>query len=195
METYLFIYDGDYVSVVGDYHNISSISENLGDSWDDYLNGKYILLNEAQIQYLNSNIGVSPKEVFFMEPSDEISTLVKNALIKKINEYASSDKVKSFSINGESTWLNKKDRTSLSYSLSLEKEAGNEFTTLWINNTPYVLKIEEAKQMLKEVELYAVACHNNTQNNISLILSAGSKSELGDFDITQGYPEQLNFNL
>lgn len=194
-EFHIFIYNGSYVTVSGDYNYIPDIVTNLGETWEDYLNSKYVLLNEEQENYVDEHPGASPSEAFFMQEDIEASASDKRSLIEKINEYDSSEEVNTFYVNDVPVWFNKETRTSLNNSISIEKEVGKETTVLWIDNTPYTMSVDAAKQMLIDIELYAIACYNNTQNNIAEVEGLTLKSDIKSFDITKGYPEKLNFNL
>lgn len=195
MDEYIFIYNGNYLTVSGDYNNVPDIVENFGETLEDYFNGKYVMLNAEQIAFLNANPAALPVEAFNMTISAEATEFDKQLVIEAIENYDTSDSVNTFYVNGIPVWFSKETRTSLNNSISIEKEVGKETTVLWINGTPYTMAVEDAKQMLTDLELYAIACYNNTQNNIASVQAMTLKSELKNFDITQGYPEKLNFNL
>lgn len=194
-EFYIFIYKEGFTSVFGDYTCNPDIMSNLGESWDDYLNGKYVMLNEDQIAYLNSSSGNTPYEVFHMQENKEASNEDTERVIDDILAYDSSDAVNMFYVNDTPVWFDKSTRVSLANSLNIEKEIGKDTTILWIGNTPYTMSIENAKQLLTDLEVYAMACYNNTQNNIARVRNLQLKTEVKEFDITEGYPEKLKFNL
>lgn len=194
-EFHTFIYNDGYVTVSGDYACDPNISANLGGDWDDYLAGKYVLLNEEQQAYLNNHPTSTPYEAFNMTETVEASDYDKELVISKIREYDASSEVNTFYVNGVPAWFDKYNRGFISKSISAEIEAGKDTTVIWINNTPYTMSIDDAKQMFINLELYAIACYNNTQSNIATVKAMTLKSELRSFDITQGYPEKLNFNL
>lgn len=195
MDEYIFIYNGNYLTVSGDYNNVPDIVENFGETLEDYFNGKYVMLNAEQIAFLDANPAALPVEAFNMTIAAEATEFDKQLVIEAIENYDTSDSVNTFYVNGTPVWFSKETRTSLNNSISIEKEVGKETTVLWINGTPYTMTVEDAKQMLTDLELYAIACYNNTQNNIASVQAMTLKSELKNFDITQGYPEKLNFNL
>lgn len=190
-----FIYNGGYVTVSGDYTCNPDIVANLGETWEDYVAGKYVELNDEQVLFLNRVPAATPAETFNMEESDEASLSDKKIIIDAIEAYDSSESVNTFYVNNTPVWFNKETRTSLNNSISIEIELGKDTTILWINNTPYTMAVDDAKQLLRDIELYAIACFNNTQNNIAEVNALTSKSELREFDITKGYPEKLKFNL
>ena len=195
METYYFIYNKGFVLVRGDYTFNPDIKDNLGTTLDDYNEGKYVLLNEEQTSFLKSNAGITPEEAWDMSFDVYVKEGDINALIADILDYDSSSDVNVFYVNDIPVWFNKETRISLGNSISIEKEIGKETTILWINNTPYTMGIEEAKQMLIDLELYAISCYNNTQKNIATVKTFTLKEEIKNFDITQGYPNKLKFNL
>lgn len=195
METYYFIYNKGFVLVRGDYTFNPDIMDNLGTTLDDYNEGKYVLLNEEQTSFLKSNAGITPEEAWDMSFDVYVKEGDINALIADILDYDSSSDVNVFYVNDIPVWFNKETRISLGNSISIEKEIGKETTILWINNTPYTMGIEEAKQMLIDLELYAISCYNNTQKNIATVKTFTLKEEIKNFDITQGYPNKLKFNL
>lgn len=194
-EFHTFIYKGGYVTVSGDYNCDPNISINLGEGWEDFLADKYVLLNAEQEAYLNTHPSSTPYEAFNMTETPEASESDKELLISKIREYDISKEVNTFYVNNTPAWFDKYARASISNSIAIEKEVGKETTVVWVNSTPYTMSIDDAKQMFTNLELYAITCYNNTQSNIAAVRAMTLKSELRDFDITQGYPEKLNFNL
>lgn len=192
---YIFIHNGGYVTVTGDYNSNSDIVNNLGDTWTDYENGKYIMLSEEQVQYFNNNPSSTPHEVFFMQEDSGVTTSDIDSCISNINSYDVSQNVNVFYVNSNPEWFDLQKRMSLSYSLNKEKQAGNTSTVLWFRDTSYVVSIDYALSMLDAIELYAIACKNVTMNHIAEVRSFTLKSDLNNFDITDGYPEKLEFTI
>lgn len=192
---YIFIHNGGYTTVSGDYNSNTDIVNNLGNTWEEYIEGKYVMLNSEQVSYLDSNPSSTPHEAFFMEESDEVTSYNKDALIADIESYDLSPEVNTFYINNEPAWFDLNKRATLNYSLNKEKEAGNENTVLWINNNQYNVSIDTAIQMLSDIEMYAITCNNVTRGHIADVLNITSKSQLKSFNITEGYPEKLNFSI
>ena len=195
MSDYIFIHNGNYLTVSGDYNCVPDIVNNFGETLEDYHNGKYVLLNDEQVAFLKANPSILPIEAFNMNESSEATELDKQLMIESIKDYDTSKEVNTFYVNGDPVWFNKETRAALNSSLSIEKEVEKESTVLWINGTPYTMTVDEARQMLIDLELYAIACYNNTQTNIRSVQAMSLRSELRNFDITQGYPKKLNFNL
>ncbi len=115
----------------------------------------------------------------------------KLLLIERINAYDQSDNINSFSIAGNNIWLNKDTRVGLMNSIQIEKDAGNENTTLWFNNQKYILNCDIAIQMLKQLELYALKCYNVTSEHLRKVEELQTVEELDNYDYKAGYPDKL----
>lgn len=195
MNEYLFIHNGSYLTVSGDYNCVPDIVENLGETLEDYLNGKYVMLNAEQRAFLEANPAALPVEAFNMAEAAEATEFDKQVVIEAIEDYYSSAEVKTFYVNEIPVWFDSEKRTSLTSSISIEKEVGKETTILWVDGVPYTMSVDDARQMLIDIEMYSMACFNNEQRIIAEAKALTLKSELRNFDVTQGYPEKLNFNL
>ena len=115
---------------------------------------------------------------------------------QKLNElrlYNLSEVVNQFSINGVLGWLNKSTRVGLMNSIVIEKETGRTETSIWLNNTLFILPIERAIKMLQQLELYALACYETTQRHISSINLLETKEEIEAYNYQVGYPRKLSF--
>lgn len=128
---------------------------------------------------------------------EEISPLekAKKAVIKKINDYDQSSDVNSFFLNGIQVWLNKDTRVGLMNSLTIERDAGKEISTLWFNNICININCDAALQMLKSLELYALACYNKTAEHRVAVNALNSIEDVMDYDFTEGYPDKLVFTI
>jgi hypothetical protein len=81
-----------------------------------------------------------------------------------------------------------------------EKAKGKTITTLWGNGVQFPLPLvgengEEgvAFQMLYELEIYASACYDNTQQHLKNVDNLTSLTDVESYDFTVGYPEKLKF--
>lgn len=121
---------------------------------------------------------------------------VEETRAQKLNElrlYDLSEVVNQFSINGVLGWLNKSTRVGLMNSIVIEKGTGRTETSIWLNNTLFILPIERAIEMLQQLELYAHACYDTTQRHINAINQLETKDAIEAYDYMQGYPSKLNF--
>lgn len=113
--------------------------------------------------------------------------------LEELRAYDASDSVNQFSINGVPGWLNKSTRVGLMNSIAIEKEAGREVTSIWLGDTSFVLSIGKAIDILHQIELYALACHDTTQRHIRAINQLDTKEEIAAYDFRAGYSGKLNF--
>ncbi len=124
----------------------------------------------------------------------ELEKAKKNK-IKEIDNYDTSVEVNSFFLNGLQVWLNKDTRVGLMNSLTIEKNAGKEDSTLWFNNICVVVKCDAAMQMLSALELYALECYNKTAEHKVSVEALGSVEAVEAYDYTTGYPTKLTFTI
>lgn len=120
---------------------------------------------------------------------------VINSKIEEINEYDVSEEVNSFSINGESGWIDRNTRVALLHALDVVEQSGGTTYTVWFNDNPLTLDITTIKQFLTSLELYAIEALNITNTHIREVKQLQSVQEVENYDITLGYPEKINLNL
>lgn len=142
----------------------------------------------AEIEYLI-------KVDFGLEEEDTPLSKQKRKLINEINAYDTSDEVNSFFLNGIKVWLNKDTRVGLMNSLTIEKNAGKEESTLWFNNICITINCDAAIQMLSALELYALNCYNVTAKHKVAVENLNNLEEALGYDYTVGYPEKLSFTI
>ena len=163
----------------------------IGSTYEDYLQGKWIPLNEGQVEFRNKNEDASAKEIINSSRSLEDS---KRDKIKEIESYDSSEEVNSFKLNGVDVWLDKSTRVGLMNSTQIEKSAGHETTTLWLGGISLTINCDLAIQMLSQLELYALSCFNKTAEHKAMVQSLESVEEVESYDYKTGYPEKLNLS-
>lgn len=115
--------------------------------------------------------------------------------IEEINEYDISEAVNSFSINGESGWIDRNTRVALLHALDVVEQSGGTTYTVWFNENPLTLDITIIKQFLTSLELYAIEALNVTNSHIRNVKQLQTIQEVENYDITLGYPEKINLNL
>ncbi|WP_294555599.1 DUF4376 domain-containing protein [uncultured Bacteroides sp.] len=126
----------------------------------------------------------------------EYEPIIEELRTQKIDElrtYDASDAVNQFSINGVAGWLNKSTRVGLMNSISVEEASGRAETGIWLGDALFMLSIDKAVDMLRQLELYALTCHNATQGHINAINQLETKEEIEAYDFRTGYPGKLNF--
>ena len=119
----------------------------------------------------------------------------KERKVALIKDYDKSQGVNSFIVNDKPVWIDKATRVGLINSLQIEKAANKSETVLWLNGTPYTVKIDDALKMLTVIELYAIECYNTTEKHIVAINSLEDLNRVYNYDYTKGYPKRLSFEL
>lgn len=114
----------------------------------------------------------------------ELRKLVEQAIL----EYDKSPAVNSFTIGNEKAWLDKETRVGLVNSLKVQEELGLVESTMWLNGHPITFNIKDALELLSNLELYAIACYNVTQQHLQDILTL-NREELFNYNITTNYPD------
>lgn len=135
-------------------------------------------------------------KVTFIEDNDYALQEARNKMILLINDYDKSEAVNSFIINGIYMWLDKSTRTSLAYTLSVEKESGKDTTTLWYEShlpMSFVLPIVKLEEMLSLLEIYAKKTYDVTQQHKLDIYQLTNIEDILSYDYKSGYPEKLTF--
>lgn len=111
----------------------------------------------------------------------------------QIQCFDQSEKVNRFILNSCEMWLDKATRVGLINSITIEKNAGRNATTLWCGCLKFVLDINKALEILSQLELYALECYNVTASHLASIDQTDSLEELKEFDFQSGYPQVLDF--
>lgn len=121
--------------------------------------------------------------------------LCKRVRIAEVEQYDKSEQVNGFYLAGQHAWLDKATRVGLANSVAIEKAAGKEQTTLYLNGTALTIGIDQAQQMLSALELYALDCYRKTEEHKVTINALSVIEEVEQYDITLGYPEQLKLEV
>ena len=131
----------------------------------------------------------------YTEPFYRTLDAAKEEKIKSITDYDVSNAVNGFILNGEKTWLCKADRVGLMNAVNILKADNIESTVLWYNNHRLILSCDDMIEMLSKLEEYALACYNTTEQHKADVLSLENIEDVDGFDITEGYPTQIVFNV
>lgn len=132
---------------------------------------------------------------FHLESEATPLELAKRRVLRKIDDYDTSDSVNSFYLNGIKVWLDKDTRVGLMNSLTIEKNAGKEISTLWFNSICVTINCDAAIQMLSSLELYALDCYNKTAEHKVAVEELDNIEDVMNYDFTIGYPDKLVFTI
>ena len=168
---------------------------NLGETWQDYEDNKWVPLSENQVSFYEQHTDASPKEVWDMEIYVPVKTLeqAKQEKIWEINDYDHSDAVNSFSVNGKDMWIDAQTRQQLRISLDACKDVGRETVTKWFDGIEYTYPITQWYQMLAAVEVYASDALNVTESHKAAVNALETTEAVESYDYTIDYPTKLVF--
>ena len=162
---------------------------NLGLTYEDYLDDKWIQLSEQQLSFYKENPNASIKEILNMQLTEEDK---KQNLIRKIYQYDSSDNVNAFIINGNKAWFTVQERLNYKQSIESAKLLGIQSLDFYIKDQVFTVSPEAAEYMLAQIQLYADTCYIVTKQHI---LNVNNLDSITDYDYKSGYPDMLQFEL
>lgn len=171
---------------------------NIGSTYEDYRDGKYVALSEEQLAFLTDNPDASILEVWSMKLTPPYMPTLKELKGQKISEieaYDSSDAVNGFMIGGVREWLSKNDRVSLRNLVEQHIAVGREVSELWLNGRCFTLPCLAALEMLKILEVYAGDCFNVAATHKDKVSKLETSEEIESYDYTVGYPDMPEFPI
>lgn len=108
-----------------------------------------------------------------------------------LDEYDSSDSVNSFTLNGNSMWLDAPTRQQLRTSIEAYQAQGIENVTKWFGGVQFTFPTTIWLQMLNALEVYASEALNVTEAHRAAIKALTSIEEIDEYDFTTGYPKKI----
>lgn len=182
----------------------------IGETWEDYEQGAWLLLSEEQVKFHEENPKATVTEVWNKEltlnPVHERTVDdAKYEMLRKIADYDTGENVNRFTINGEvGGWFTPNERSNYKSSIDAAKLMGVETLSFYVGDILLETSTDNAERMLAMIQLYADRCFIVTkQHRIAVegfadsdVLSDEEKITLIDsYDFMSGYPEKLNFEL
>lgn len=165
----------------------------IGYTYQDFLDDKWILLSEEQLAFHDMYPDASIQEVLNAQLNERTLEDAKREKINQINEYDNSGAVNSFNINGTEMWLNVEEREQIATQISANEAIGRTEMTRWFNGTSFTFTLDQWKQMLIAVEVYAGDALNVTESHKAEVNNFTTIEEVDNYDYTAGYPEKLTF--
>lgn len=129
-----------------------------------------------------------------VDPVDDLE-YHKRMKIHDIEVYDISENVNGFFLGDTLLWLDKDTRTGLVNTLNSAAIVGREQVNIWFSGLYITLHIDEARQLLAALEIYATDCYNVTAMHKVQVNALDTIEEVDNFDVTADYPERLAFNL
>lgn len=121
--------------------------------------------------------------------------VAKSEKIAEITAYDTSDAVNSFTLDGDTMWINRDDRVSTMNSTTILKNAGLETVTQWYGGKKYTLPCDTLIQMLSALEVYALQCYNVTEEHKAAVNALTTIEEVDAYDYKTDYPQRLAFDV
>ena len=183
------------------------ISLPMGYSYEDFENGKYIGITEAQANYIKDHPMATPKELinireydgknveYYAAVSEPTVDMVRNRKLSEIMEFDSSSSVNEFILNGEPMWASKEERRTIRERIALDESLGLDNTRIHIGGKQYELPISYAKELLLKIEVYSRDVHDRTAEHIAAVGALKSSSAIDEYDHTTGYPTKLSLSI
>ena len=168
----------------------------IGTTYEDFLNGKWVLLSDEQVAFHNEHKYASIREVLNMQLNPTPERTLEQAKFEKkeqIDQYDRSDNVNSFTINGQDMWLTVSERQQIATQISANEAIGRENMTRWFNETEFTFPIATWKQMLVALEVYAGDALNVTEAHKAAVDALNTIEDVDNYDYTIGYPAKLVF--
>lgn len=172
---------------------------NLGTTWDDFVDNKWVLLSEEQVKFHQENPKAKVSEVWTMV-LDPVHVRniddAKNEMKSRIERYDDSEEVNQFIINGVITgWFTPSERSNYKSSIDAAKLVGIETLTFFVGNNMMEITPSVAEQLLAQIQLYADQCFIVTKQHKLNVDALETMEEVDAYNYKQGYPEKLNFKL
>ncbi len=125
----------------------------------------------------------------------EALAMLKESKLDEIEAYDKSSAVNSFSLNGQSMWLDYATRNRVYDGNERLKLMGRTDTTLWLNGMCIELPIEQAQSLIASIEVYAKDCYNVTERHKAEVKALKTYDEVMAYDITADYPDKVELNI
>lgn len=131
---------------------------------------------------------------------EELAAAIEKKILE-IYEYDNSTEVNNcfISYGGQQIpyWADKHSRNCLKSSLNDCITKGIETYRLDLRDANVSVEFECGKlvSLLMDLEVYAIQCFNRTSDHIFAVKALSDAAEIEAYDITQGYPEKLVFEL
>lgn len=187
----MMLRNGDSFSetvVLGRYDKAENYTEVSRDEYEAYV-------REHAAEHVGE--GSSPGTEETPEPPHLVPTL-SDAIagkVAEINAYDTSTAVNGFKLNGNAFWLDKATRVGLMNSTEITKAAGQETTDLWMDDVKLTIPCDTVIKLLSAIELYALECFNTTARHKAEVNDLKTVAEVEAYDVTEGYPKQLEITI
>ena len=216
---YTYITKRNKLTYIGLNDLLDPSCNDIGDSYLDFLAGKWVLLSEEQVLFKEEHPNATIREVLNMkiaerEPEPSQTEVIEAEVFnrtkdRKLDEIRAQDaKSNKFFISvisegkevaNNEFWMDKDLRNSLlNVTLPALQKNGDTITKLWSNTIPPTsieVPIDWALNCIPVVEIYAKKTYDMMQGNIAKVYAAKTVDEINSIDVESGYPPYITFEL
>ena len=216
---YTYITKKNRLTYIGLNDLLDPSSNDIGNSYLDFLAGKWVLLSEEQVLFKEEHPNATIREVLNMkiaerEPEPSQAEVIEAEVFnrtkdRKLDEIRAQDaKSNKFFISvisegkevaNNEFWMDKDLRNSLlNVTLPALQKNGDTTTKLWSNTIPPTsieVPIDWALNCIPVVEIYAKKTYDMMQGNIAKVYAAKTVDEINSIDVESGYPPYITFEL
>ena len=216
---YTYITKRNNLTYIGLNDLLDPSCNDIGESYLDFLAGKWVLLSEEQVLFKEEHPDATIREVLDMkisenepEPSQaevieaEVFNRAKDRKLDEIrakdsqsNKFFISVISEGKEVSNSEFWMDKDLRNSLlNVTLPALQQNGDTTTKLWSNTIPPAsidVPIDWALNCIPVVEIYAKKTYDMMQGNIAKVYAAKTADEINSIDVESGYPPYITFEL
>lgn len=163
----------------------------VGETWEDYLSGVHVLLNEKQVKFHKTYPEATIEQVWNMYIPSRTLEQAKTEMLAKIKKYDSSSGVNCFYLNGAKTWLTPTQRSNFLLTLESAKALG-------VPTVPYLgtdIPIEEGIMAIHRINLYAAQCVAVTNAHKDAVKAMDNVEDVDLFNYAADYPEKVRLEF
>lgn len=191
MKTYLIrSVKGSYWT--GDYDLDPSMYD-MGTTYEDYLDDKFIELSSEQLQFHIDNPKANVREVIAMEldpvaPGPTEEEILRNAKASKKQEievYSNSEDIKSYYLYDTRFWIDRYDRILMANDIDIAESKNR---TLFDLTTDLTVDIDVARTVLMDMGDYDNACDDIKDSKIKEVDVLTTKEEVDAYEVKTGWP-------
>ena len=156
----------------------------------------YPLIDAAETE-TEINAIVESANAYFQQivSTDDTLEAHKRNKLREIDVYDISENVNGFFLGDTLLWLDKDTRTGLVNTLNSAVIVGRENVNIWFSGLYITLNIDEARQMLAALEIYATDCYNVTAQHKVQVNALETIEAVDAFDVSADYPQRPVFNI
>lgn len=174
----------------------------IGTTYEDFQDNKWILLSDEQLAFKEEHPNLPIKNIIEMELPQALERTLEDAKTQRINAiktYDNSNSVNGFDVvcdgNTITAWLTPSERANYRSSIDAAELLGIENLSLYIGEISVTLPTATAKLMLAQIQMYADQCFIVTKQHEAAVEELSTVEAVDNYDITQGYPTKLVFNI